>query len=449
MLARHWRVVVVAVVAFVAAAWVGSLGAPPDDAFITYQYAKRLAAGEGFTFWPGAPPTYGATSPLWTLLLAGAARLGWAPHLSGPWLTALCHAGTAGLLVGVAGGWAGLAWATALVPLAQMGGMETGLLVALMLLALALVRREASPLLVGSVAGLLLWTRPDAALFVFALAAAAMGPQWRRWRRGALVILVAGALYLPWALYAWHAFGDLVPLGARGKWAMGWFYGKVTLTRLVARWFPGDLGLLVFVACLAFVAVGARAACREDRRWLPFVTWGIAYGAALRLARAPDFFWYAVPPAWLAVALLFRGLRGLHISAGRHALPAAPVALALLSFVNWQGTAALRVPRVQRSLHQDLARYVRAHARPGDLVAAQEVGNLAYWTDLPILDLLCVTSDEALPEVRLGQTDTVIERRQPAFVVTFNDRGQWRRNYRLVLTRQTGPRANYVIWQHL
>jgi hypothetical protein len=318
-----------------------------------------------------------------------------------------------------------------------------------MVLSLALVWHGTSPLLLGSVAGLLLWTRPDTALFVLALAAAvSMGPR-RRWQRGALVVLIAGAVYLPWALYAWHTFGDLVPLGARSKLAMAWLYEEITLVKIAARWFRGDLGLLVLAACIAFVTTGCWAACQEDRRWLPFIAWGVAYGAALRLVRAPDFYWYAVPPAWLVVVLLFRGLRGRRVSVGRRALPAAPVAVAVLSLLNWQAAAVLHTPASQRGLHRDLAYYVRAHARPGDLVAAQEVGNLAYWTDLPILDLLCVTSEEALPEVRLGRPDTVIERRQPAFVVTFSDRGQWRRHYRLVLTRQTGPRTNYVIWQHL
>jgi hypothetical protein len=44
------KVLNVAVVGFAAAAEVGGLWAPPHDAFITYHYAKHVAAGQGFTF---------------------------------------------------------------------------------------------------------------------------------------------------------------------------------------------------------------------------------------------------------------------------------------------------------------------------------------------------------------------------------------------------------------
>lgn len=40
-----------------------------DDSFIHFQFAKHLLRGEGFAFNAG-DPTYGATSPLWVLLLA-------------------------------------------------------------------------------------------------------------------------------------------------------------------------------------------------------------------------------------------------------------------------------------------------------------------------------------------------------------------------------------------
>ena len=54
-----------------------------DDTFIHFQFAKHLVQGKGFSFNAGEP-TYGATSPLWVLLLpsrttlrgAGAAAIG-------------------------------------------------------------------------------------------------------------------------------------------------------------------------------------------------------------------------------------------------------------------------------------------------------------------------------------------------------------------------------------
>jgi hypothetical protein len=46
-----------------------------DDSYIHLQFARNLAAGQGFSFQPGEP-IYGFTSPLWVLLLAAGERLG-------------------------------------------------------------------------------------------------------------------------------------------------------------------------------------------------------------------------------------------------------------------------------------------------------------------------------------------------------------------------------------
>jgi hypothetical protein len=52
----------------------GQPGAPLDDVYIHYQFARNLATGNGLAFNPGQP-TPGSTSPLWAFLLAGLYRL--------------------------------------------------------------------------------------------------------------------------------------------------------------------------------------------------------------------------------------------------------------------------------------------------------------------------------------------------------------------------------------
>jgi hypothetical protein len=54
----------------------GRLCAPLDDSFIYFQYARDLAEGRGFSYSPGDGPTTGATSFLYTLILALGYRLG-------------------------------------------------------------------------------------------------------------------------------------------------------------------------------------------------------------------------------------------------------------------------------------------------------------------------------------------------------------------------------------
>jgi len=51
----------------------------PDDAYIYFQYAKKIAQGKGFSF-NGTTPSYGTTGPLWALFIAGGARIGITPY---------------------------------------------------------------------------------------------------------------------------------------------------------------------------------------------------------------------------------------------------------------------------------------------------------------------------------------------------------------------------------
>ncbi len=50
-------------------------GQPHEDAFILFEYARHLAAGEGIVFWSGGPHAEGATDFLWMVLLAATTRL--------------------------------------------------------------------------------------------------------------------------------------------------------------------------------------------------------------------------------------------------------------------------------------------------------------------------------------------------------------------------------------
>src|SRR5688572_24026918 len=52
-------------------------GVTLDDAYITFRYARHLAEGHGFGAWNHTGEhVEGYSSPLWMLLLGGAARLG-------------------------------------------------------------------------------------------------------------------------------------------------------------------------------------------------------------------------------------------------------------------------------------------------------------------------------------------------------------------------------------
>src|SRR5690348_7240558 len=60
----------------VLAAGGGSLGAPLDDSYIHFQFARSFARLHPLQYVPGQPPVAGATSLLWPALLAPAIWLG-------------------------------------------------------------------------------------------------------------------------------------------------------------------------------------------------------------------------------------------------------------------------------------------------------------------------------------------------------------------------------------
>ncbi len=51
----------------------------PDDAYIYFQYAKKIVQGKGFSF-NGDVHSYGTTGPLWALVIAGGMKTGLSPY---------------------------------------------------------------------------------------------------------------------------------------------------------------------------------------------------------------------------------------------------------------------------------------------------------------------------------------------------------------------------------
>ena len=130
----------------------GELTPPLDDTYIYLQYARTAAAGEPFSYQPGAPPTRGATSLLYPFLLAPAARVLDPDHLyAAAWLL--------GVLLLAGSALAADRWAAR--RLSPEAGWAAGLLTLL-----------SGHLLWGAVSGM------DIALFAFALVAAAAAVPW-------------------------------------------------------------------------------------------------------------------------------------------------------------------------------------------------------------------------------------------------------------------------------
>ncbi|MHC4661580.1 MAG: hypothetical protein ACYS8W_07815 [Planctomycetota bacterium] len=226
-----------------------------DDSFITFRYARNLAAGHGPVFNPGGPPTEGYTSFLWVIVTA-------IPHLLG--LGAAAFAKAAGVLatLGTAaavyilalrlagalenGGRHLLASVAVLFFLAQpypaihaISGMETALFTFLLcVLFLCLDRVYTDPsgknaVLLASACLLAGLTRPEGNLLAIAgsLAVLFLIPRGDRKRLGIRLLLIyvlPGAIYFIWR---WAYYGSLLPLPFYIKMfprtpALGWYVTK-------------------------------------------------------------------------------------------------------------------------------------------------------------------------------------------------------------------------------
>ena len=216
-----------------------------EDYFITYRYSENLARGLGLVYSPGER-VQGFTSPINTLLPALFAWLSGARNLFIP-LWGYRIVSLAGLMFGLvaitslftsrAGSSRAALWAGALFPLVAvleikttafaMSGQEAGFVVAFLAsaFALACLGWTAHAWLGGILWAGLMYTRPDACIYIAALGLVAwsFAPGARAACFLALLRsgLVCAALYLPWFLFTWRYYGSPVPHTITAKYGIG------------------------------------------------------------------------------------------------------------------------------------------------------------------------------------------------------------------------------------
>ena len=230
-----------------------------EDYYITYRVSKNLATGHGPVYTIGEK-VHAFTSPLNMLLPAALITItGNTSDQLVLWLfRILCCSSLAAAAV--------LLFKTArknsltLIPTAVLVGMFAmdtkivdfsinGQEIAFMMLFLALtlnaltVRSRRTVLKLGLAWAGLMWTRPDGFVYIAAIAIGFLifnaGQQIAGSRLGLLKIffkagLLAGILYLPWFLWAWHYYGSPVPytIIAKGYTALGFTFNNVSFQYL-------------------------------------------------------------------------------------------------------------------------------------------------------------------------------------------------------------------------
>jgi len=221
LVVAHPRLTVVATAVLVAVAcsFAWKLIWASDDAYISFRYAQNLVHGDGLVFNPGER-VEGYTDFLWTVLMAGAIRLGFDPGQAGivlsmtsfvVLLVVLAWWGErlvprSGLLIGLAPVLAGFSYAIASF---ATSALETVFAAALTVVSVerASARRPLAAGLAGVFATL---AHPDHGIFYAALAAALLldGDTRRDLPRYLFPFV---AIFVPYFLLRWSYYGDLMP----------------------------------------------------------------------------------------------------------------------------------------------------------------------------------------------------------------------------------------------
>lgn len=437
-------------------------GYPLDDSWIHLAYAKNFITGNGFAATAGEP-TPGATSPLWVTLLAPGFLFG-EVHDTWPWLLGALLLGLCAFRAWMVTRWL-IGREAMLLPLAcglcvalngplvwsAAGAMEVPLFAALILLTILVFGSPGSGVRKGLgwgvLTGLTALARPEGLLLLGLLPAIALLGRRREkiFAEAGVGILSAIAVYSVSIVFSLVTAGRIFP---------NTFYAKTTqlfagapdasfLGGVSHFWFTeSPVSAIGAVAGVVVVVLALRAG--ETRR-VPLALLGITLGLPLAYAMmgrtylfaglAGNFgrYLYPVFPTALILGfwLLGRGLALVQSARVARGVAAVVVVAAIaLTFVGTQRRADLYrhnvddINQLQVAMAHDLARQLPA----GSLVAANDVGALAYFTEFRVLDLIGIISTQTLdrlesagpdPRARLEALYGLLQEERPDALVVF------------------------------
>jgi arabinofuranosyltransferase len=384
-----------------------------DDAFISLRYADRLVAGDGLT-WTDGERVEGYSNLLWVLLSAACRAIGIDGVAAVRGLGIACMAATIAVLVRGPLLPAHAPALLAVVIFAALGctatwttaGLETPLVLLLLALGFTAVHlASAAPvpgarvpwLRAGVPFGLLVWTRPDAPLWIAVGAAAALlAPRCVAASRTERVRATAWLLALPLAAFAaqmafrlayygeWlpnTAFAKITPSAASR--AAGWHYAASNVVALRALLVPAALGLgALFVprtrALAAFALAGAAL-------WWAYV---------VNVGGDPFPKGRFVMPSLVSLTVLAAcGLAWLASFGRAGTVIAWLVAVGSVGLAYHDARAATTDPLQRLSTWEGYGKATgewlgRAFAQQRPLVAVDAAGAVPYYSGLPCLDML-------------------------------------------------------------
>jgi hypothetical protein len=343
--------------------------------------------------------------------------------------------------------------------------METCFLNLFVLLVLIAYRRNKLSL-TGVLLGILVLIRLETVLLAFILA----GHHLLKHRKIPWRLAAGLPLFSAWAVFAWGAFGSVVPQSASAK--------------LVSERVPFILGTLIYwrlfanhnafwLLVIPLIALGGYSAVRFQDHGLGFfliLVWSIVYFFAAGLV-AGAFPWYYGPlvPAFAILAVwgsdllvrlpapLFEYPRtSERRKRATHSVLLVFVTLALVALQvdSWGTVGTVHLGRrvdPRYTIYREVANWLNQHAQESDTLATPEIGVLGYYTDMRIIDLYGLVTPSLTP--RQGEDiqcnlERAIALYAPDYVVT-DEHGlieHLQRSSRYRLVRRFGDGA-YTLYE--
>ena len=402
-----------------------------DNAFVTFRYARDIAAGLGFVYNPGQH-VLGTGTPLFTLILSLFSVVGIGP-VHGAMLVSLVASGFTSVYIyrfaeklrfgraAFVPAFVYMLWPRSVV--ADMSGTSTALLTLLVIAAFyyQFTRRQYYALGAATLATV---CRPEGVFLLIILFIHNLRHHREDLGR---TILIPAAITVPWTAFATWYFGSPIPETIIARLALYSHGGAGSaLERLVQL-----LGLsqpFGWILIVCAVTGGIWLWKAQDFGRLELV-WLIATVVVFTLRPVHLSFWEITPmyPVYFlfgAALLPFAFDRWDYLGAQQSNILPTVAVLVLLGLGSGL-TLSIRDHRQERirlnDTHLSIGWYLRTHAEETDLIAAEDIGYIGYYSRRNILDRDGQVSPEAVPYNRKGKYYQLIADYRPEWVVASSE----------------------------
>ena len=406
-------------------------GFTADDAFITFRYADNIASGLGFVYNAGQP-VQGTTTPLFTYLMSLLRLIGLPPVTAALFLSSIASGATAVVIYKFALSLRFTRWAILPVVFymlwprslpAETSGMETALFT-LFVTAAFYCRHRGLDIYAVGMATLASVTRPEGLIVLVLVVAANIYHNRRKWLAYVVIpLMILG----PWLVFAQLYFGSILPNSVPAKLALYSRWGTMSIwdTFVYLMAWHNTVGMVTTLA----VIIGVWWLHKKQNFGYLELFWMVTMIVFYTFNSSHIFFWYiaSIYPIYLlfaAAAVVFAAER-FAASAERDKLwrmIVIPLAVIALLFGCWKPVNYYKDwQRAQEATHRTIGVFLSAAAMPGDMVAAEDIGYMGYYSRLRVLDRDGLVSPETIPYNSSGDYYGLIRDFRPDWVVASTD----------------------------